>query len=80
MSKSIQYHDEPIGDIEVVADFLPSPEQLALKNQHTKVTIALSSESVEYFKGVAEKHHLQYQKLIRQLLDEYVAHQKQRER
>lgn len=78
MKKRIEYTDGPIGDIEVVADFLPTPEQLALKNQHTKVTISLSSESVAFFKKEAEKHQMQYQKMIRQLLDEYVSHQKNR--
>lgn len=76
MSKAIQYSDETFGDIKLVADFLPSPEELALKKQNTKITISLSSESVAYFKNTAEKHHMQYQKIIRQLLDEYVAHQK----
>lgn len=76
MSKPIQYSDEPIGDIKLIPDFLPSPEELALKQQNTKVTISLSTESVAYFKDVAKKHHMQYQKMIRQLLDEYVAHQK----
>ena len=76
MNKTIQYSDEPIGEIELVSDFLPSPEELALKNQNTKVTISLSSESVAYFKDAAKKHHMQYQKMIRQLLDEYVEHQK----
>jgi predicted DNA binding CopG/RHH family protein len=78
MSKQIQYSDEPIGDYKIVADFLPSPEELSLKNDSTKVTISLSSESVAYFKSVAKKHHMQYQKIIRQLLDEYVDHQKRR--
>ena len=76
MSKPIQYHDEPLGDLKVVPDFLPSPEELALKQKNTKVTISLSSESIAYFKETAKKHHMQYQKMIRQLLDEYVAHQK----
>lgn len=76
MSKAIQYSSEPIGDIKLITDFLPSPEELALKKQNTKVTISLSSESVAYFKNTAKKHHMQYQKIIRQLLDEYVAHQK----
>ena len=76
MSKVIRYSEEPIGEIELVADFLPSPKELALKNQNTKVTISLSSESVAYFKEAAKKHHMQYQKIIRQLLDEYVEHQK----
>ncbi|VAX11785.1 RelB/StbD replicon stabilization protein (antitoxin to RelE/StbE) [hydrothermal vent metagenome] len=76
MSKIIQYSNEPIGDLKLIPDFLPSPEELALKQQNTKVTISLSSESVAYFKDTAKKHHMQYQKIIRQLLDEYVAHQK----
>lgn len=76
MSKPIQYTDEPIGEVKLVADFLPSPEELKLKSETTKVTISLSSESVEYFKEVARANHMQYQKMIRQLLDEYVAHQK----
>ena len=78
MSKTIQYSEEPIGDYKIVADFLPSPEELSLKNENTKVTISLSSESFTYFKSIAKKHHMQYQKIIRQLLDEYVAHQKRR--
>ena len=73
MNKPIRYSDEPLGAIRVVPDFLPSPEQLALKNEQTKVTISLSSESVDFFKEAARKHHMQYQKMIRQLLDEYVA-------
>ena len=76
MNKTIQYSNEPIGVLKLIPDFLPSPEELALKQQNTKVTISLSSESVAYFKDTAKKHHMQYQKIIRQLLDEYVAHQK----
>jgi len=76
MSKQIRYSDELLGEIRLVPDFLPSPEELVLKNKNTKVTIALSADSVAYFKEIAKKHHMQYQKIIRQLLDEYVAHQK----
>ena len=76
MSKTIHYSDEPIGDIRLVPDFLPSPEELALKNRQTKVTISLSAESVEFFKKAARQNHTQYQKMIRQLLDEYVARHK----
>ncbi len=78
MSKATQYSDEPLGELKLVTDFLPSPEELALKKENTKVTISLSSESVAYFKEVAKKHNLQYQKIIRELLDEYVANQKRR--
>ena len=76
MHKRIRYSDEPLGKIKLVPDFLPSPEELALKNEQTKVTISLSSESVAYFKAAAKKHHTQYQRMIRQLLDDYVARQK----
>jgi len=76
MSKPIQYSNAPIGGVKVIPDYLPSPEELALKQQNTKITISLSAESVAYFKAAAKKHHVQYQKMIRQLLDEYVAHQK----
>lgn len=76
MSTQIQYTDEPLDDMKVVTDFLPSPEELALKNQQTKITISLSSESLAYFKEMARKHHTQYQKMIRELLDAYVAQQR----
>lgn len=78
MSKRIRYSEESIGEIKLVPDFLPSPEELALKSEQTKVTISLSSESIAFFKEAAKRHHTQYQKMIRQLLDEYVAQQKQR--
>lgn len=78
MNKKTQYTDEPIGEVKLVADFLPSPGELKSKNDSTKITISLSTDSIEYFKSVAEKNGMQYQKMIRQLLDEYVAHQKRR--
>jgi len=55
MNKQIQYSDEPLGELRIVADFFPSPEELALRSKNTKVTISLSSESVAYFKEAAKK-------------------------
>ena len=75
MKKRIVYTDEPLGKVKVIADFLPSPEELALKDETVKITIALSKTSVEFFKQEAKKHNTQYQKMIRRLLDEYAAHQ-----
>ncbi len=75
MKKKITYTDEPMGGVEVVSDFLPSPEELALKDETVKVTIALSKVSVEFFKKEAKKYNTQYQKMIRRLLDEYATHQ-----
>ena len=71
MKKTIKYSDEPIGDLKIIADFLPSPKDLIFKDETVKVTISLTKESVEFFKKEAEKHHTQYQKMIRNLLDVY---------
>lgn len=76
MSKTIQYSNEPLGKLEIIEDFLPSPETLALKEENVKVTIALSKESVDFFKSEASKHKIKYQRMIRQLLDIYVEKQK----
>lgn len=73
MKKKIKYTDGPVGKIQVVKDFLPSPEELAFKEDTVKVTMALSKSSVEFFKKEAKKHHTQYQKMIRKLVDVYAA-------
>jgi hypothetical protein len=72
MSARIKYTDEPLGDVKVVRDFLPSPEQLAFREEGVKVTLALSKKSVEFFKSEAAKHRTQYQRMIRRLVDAYV--------
>ncbi len=75
MKGKIRYTNEPIGKVKVISDFLPSPEELILKDETVKVTIALSKTSIDFFKNEARKHNTQYQKIIRRLLDEYTAHQ-----
>jgi predicted DNA binding CopG/RHH family protein len=77
MSAKIKYTDEELGDIQVIPDFLPPPEELAFKEDTVKVTIALSKGSVEFFKKEAKKHNTQYQKMIRRLLDAYSSSYKQ---
>lgn len=72
MSRKIKYTNEPMGEVRVVSDFLPPPEQLAFKEEGVKVTLALSKKSVEFFKSEAAKHHTQYQRMIRKLIDAYV--------
>ena len=71
MSGKIIYTDEPLGKLEVVPDFLPSPEELAMREESVKVTISLSRTSVDFFKSEARKHNTKYQKMIRRLLDAY---------
>ena len=78
MKKKIRYKDEPIDDIRIVDDFLPSPGELAFNEEQVKVTIGLSKNSVDFFKRQAKKHRTHYQKMIRRLLDIYVAHHQKR--
>lgn len=75
MKEKIKYTDEPMGKVKVISDFLPSPKELALKDETVKVTIALSKSSVDFFKNEAKKYNTQYQKMIRRLLDEYTTRQ-----
>ena len=74
MKKRIKYTNEPIGEVRVVRDFLPPPDQLVFKEEAIKVTLALSRRSVEFFKAEAALHRTQYQKMIRRLLDQYAEH------
>lgn len=78
MKKKIIYADENLGDIKVIDDFLPSSDELVFKDEQVKVTIGLSKTAVDFFKKEAKKHHTQYQKMIRRLLNLYVDHQKKR--
>ena len=71
MKKKIKYTDEPLGQLRVVRDFLPPPEELVFKEAGVKVTMTLSKSSVEFFKRVAHKYHTPYQKMIRKLIDVY---------
>jgi predicted DNA binding CopG/RHH family protein len=76
MRKKITYSDEPLGKLRVIKDFLPRPEELVFKEDNVKVTLSLSRESVDFFKEQANKNRTQYQKMIRRLLDIYVANQR----
>lgn len=73
-NKDNVYTDEPLGDVRIIDDFLPMPEELVFKEDNVKVTLGLSKRSVEFFKKEAKKHHTQYQKMIRRLLDLYATH------
>lgn len=78
MNERIKYTAEPIGNLEVVPDFLPQPEDLVFREEGVKVTISLSKRSVEFFKDEARKHNTQYQRMIRRLLDAYAQHHSRR--
>ncbi len=78
MKSKTTYSNEPLGKIKVIDDFLPSPSELAFREEGVKVTLALSKKSVNFFKEAAQKHNTQYQRMIRRLLDSYVEAQEQR--
>jgi predicted DNA binding CopG/RHH family protein len=71
MKNRIKYTDEPMPRTRIVKDFLPSPDQLAFKEEKVKVTISLSRASLDFFKKQADRHNTAYQKMIRNLLDAY---------
>jgi len=75
MKNKIKYSDEPI-EARVINDFLPSPEELSLKEEKIKVTLTLTQKSLDFFKANAKKNKASYQAMIRRLLDYYVANQK----
>ena len=72
MSTKIKYTNEQIGEPRVIRDFLPSPSELAFRDEDVKITITLSKKSVDFFKSEAAKADTQYQRMIRRLLDAYV--------
>jgi hypothetical protein len=72
MKGKTRYTDEPIGEPRVIRDFLPSPKELAFREEDIKITITLSRKSVDFFKAEASKADTQYQRMIRRLLDAYV--------
>jgi predicted DNA binding CopG/RHH family protein len=77
MNKKIMYVNAPknvsrnIVEGEIIADFLPPPEQLVKKEPKVKITITLNSTSVDFFKKSAEKNNVKYQTMINEVLDLY---------
>ena len=76
MKTKIKYTEEPMGDLKIIKDFLPPPDQLVLKEDNVKVTISLKKTSIEFFKQQAKKHRIPYQKMIREVVDWYASHYK----
>jgi predicted DNA binding CopG/RHH family protein len=74
MKTKIEYRDEPMGELKVIKDFLPPPDQLVLKDDNVKVTISLKRSSIDFFKEHAKKHRTSYQKMIREVVDWYASH------
>ena len=73
MKKNMKYTDEPLGELKIIPDFLPSPENLIFKEDKIKITISLDKSSIDFFKQEAVKHNTQYSELIQEILYNYVA-------
>ena len=74
-SRTARYTKGEIGDVRVVKDFLPRPEDLVLREDNVKVTLSLSRRSIAFFKREAGKRHVPYQRMIRALIDAYAERQ-----
>ena len=74
MKSKIKHTEESMGELKVIKDFLPPPDQLVLKEENVKITISLKKSSIEFFKKEAEKHRTSYQKMIRRIVDWYASH------
>ncbi|HMK59696.1 MAG TPA: hypothetical protein VK452_00955 [Dissulfurispiraceae bacterium] len=73
MKTKIKYTEESMGELRIVKDFLPNPEQLVLKEENVKITISLNKSSIDFFKKKAKEQHTSYQKMIRNLIDWYAS-------
>lgn len=75
MRKEIEYEENPFGNVKVgkrlILPNLPSPAELAKAEKTTKITLSISSDSLQFFKKEAAKYNVPYQAMIRRLLDEY---------
>ena len=74
MKTKTKYTDEPMGELRIVEDFLPPPDQLVLKEDNVKVTISLKKSSITFFKEQAKAQKTSYQKMIREVVDWYASH------
>lgn len=72
---AVKYGKGDIGAVRVIDDFLPSPDQLVLREESVKVTLNLSQSSVEFFKRAAQQRRVPYQRMIRALVDAYAEKQ-----
>ena len=71
MNRKRNDQDQPVGRLKRIADFLPSPEELAIPDETVKITIALRKSSVTFFKREALRNRTKYQRMIRDVVDRY---------
>ena len=68
------------GKMQLIQDFLPDPKDLSFKEgpEMTKITISLNKDTVSFFKAEAKRLGTPYQRMVRNLLNQYVANQVQK--
>lgn len=77
MKKKTRYSEAPRSVVEAldasepIDDTFPPPGKLIFKRPSIKVTLALSQESVEFFKKRAKDHRVPYQAMIREVVQRY---------
>jgi len=72
--------DRPWGKLTKIKDFLPSPDELVMPEENSKVTIYLKTSDVVFFKRMAKQYHTKYQKMIRELVSKYAAQYSEKKR
>lgn len=77
MSSTIPDPAEPIGNVTIVDDFLPPPEQLVPKKNTVRLTLDFTKESIEFLEREAQSQDASYEVMIRKLVDVYVQQQGQ---
>ena len=73
MKKPKEPGNAPKGKLTIIKDFLPAPALLARKSVTVPVTARLTQSSIDYLKKEARKSKIPYQRLLRSVLDSYVA-------
>jgi hypothetical protein len=68
--------DGPSDRAIIIPDFLPSPAELAGVSRKSKVTLELETESLAFFKKKAKELGVPYQRMIRNLIEQYAARHK----
>lgn len=68
----------PSGNVRIIPDFLPPPDQLIFPKDAKKITITIDGFSVDFFKKKAKLTGAKYQQMIREVLRRYALHHSQK--
>ena len=71
MKRKERDHNEPHGRLTPIPDFLPPPEELVPREEAIKITVAINTKTLKFFKEYAKKSGLKYQRIIREVLKGY---------